>query len=157
VEQVNRTRPASGRANSHLPRELRVADRFECRHLLMPGLYELRMIARAPPGGEQTVDPITGVGKDLAYSPVAQARQQDISDSVGHLDSLRPRRHLPVVTPVLIVATSNVCDVKPRGIRSLMTTRREADTVLATCRLLVALSAQSMAAVADVADPTQVR
>jgi DNA-binding MarR family transcriptional regulator len=38
-----------------------------------------------------------------------------------------------------------------------MTGHREADTVLASCRLLVALSAQSMAAVADVADPTQVR
>jgi DNA-binding MarR family transcriptional regulator len=38
-----------------------------------------------------------------------------------------------------------------------MTAQRESDAVLATCRLLVALSAQSMAEVADIADPTQVR
>jgi DNA-binding MarR family transcriptional regulator len=38
-----------------------------------------------------------------------------------------------------------------------MAAQREADAVLATCRLLVALSAQSMAVVADLVDPTQVR
>src|SRR6202012_3688864 len=46
---------------------------------------------------------------------------------------------------------------KHRGIRPVMTAQRESDAVLATCRLLVALSAQSMAEVADIADPTQVR
>ncbi len=38
-----------------------------------------------------------------------------------------------------------------------MTAQREAETVLATCRLLVALSARSMTEVADIADATQVR
>jgi DNA-binding MarR family transcriptional regulator len=38
-----------------------------------------------------------------------------------------------------------------------MTDHREADAVLASCRVLVALSAQSVAAVSGIADPMQVR
>ncbi|HEX4392561.1 MAG TPA: MarR family transcriptional regulator [Mycobacterium sp.] len=38
-----------------------------------------------------------------------------------------------------------------------MAALRDADAVLASCRVLVALSARSVAAVADIADPTQVR
>jgi DNA-binding MarR family transcriptional regulator len=52
---------------------------------------------------------------------------------------------------------ADVCRTTGAGIGSLMTAHREMDAVLASCRLLVAISARSVAAVADVVDPTQVR
>jgi hypothetical protein len=65
VEQVDRARTGRGRAHSKPAAELRVPDRLESSHLLMAGLDERWLVAGATPRRQQTVDPVTWVGKHV--------------------------------------------------------------------------------------------
>jgi len=71
VEQVNGPRARSRHAQADAAGELGVPDRFEGRHLLVPGLNELRFVLRPAPGSEDAVDPVAGVGEDVPHIPRA--------------------------------------------------------------------------------------
>lgn len=82
VEEVDGTRARGRRAHADLAGELGVSDRFECGHLLVPGLDEPWLVLRASPGGKQAADAVTGVGEDMVNVPFAQSLQNE----VGYLD-----------------------------------------------------------------------
>ena len=85
VEQVDRAGTGGGHADAEAAGELRVADRFERAHLLVPGLDEHRVVVGAAPGGEDAVDAVAGEGEDLVHSPVAQSLEQVVGDGrFGH-------------------------------------------------------------------------
>src|SRR5699024_5678378 len=84
VEQVNPAGAGRGGAHPDLPGELRVADRFESRHLLVPGLDEHRVVVRAFPRGEQFVDAVTRIGEDVFDVPLAKPLQYVVRDLDRH-------------------------------------------------------------------------
>src|SRR5699024_3977318 len=84
VEQVNPAGAGRGGAHPDLPGELRVAYRFESRHLLVPGLYEHRVVVRAFPRGEQFVDAVTRIGEDVFDVPLAKPLQYVVRDLDRH-------------------------------------------------------------------------
>ena len=73
VEQVDGAGPGGGRAHPDLAGELRVADRFEGGHLLVPGLDELGLVVGPPPGGEQAVDAVARRRRRHARPPTRAA------------------------------------------------------------------------------------
>ncbi len=85
VEQVDRARARRGHADADPAGELRVADRLERAHLLVPGLDELRLVVGAAPGGEDAVDAVAREGEHVLDAPVPQPVEQIVGDIlVGH-------------------------------------------------------------------------
>ena len=70
VEQVDRARTGRGHAHAEPAGELRVADRLERAHLLVPRLDELRLVLGAAPGREDAVDAVARVGEHVLDPPV---------------------------------------------------------------------------------------
>ena len=96
-EQVDRARSGRRRAHPEPAGELRVPDRLERRHLLVPGLHEPRPVVGATPRREQAVDPVARVAEDGVDAPLPQAAQQVIGDRGCHdvlLVLVRVRRML---------------------------------------------------------------
>jgi hypothetical protein len=71
--------------------ELRIARGGERRHLLVAGLDELRLVLGAAEGSDKTVDAVAGIAEDLADVPLAQAGEDVVGDSGGHVCSLDRR------------------------------------------------------------------
>ena len=91
VEQMDRPWPAGRDAHADLAGELGESDGLERRHLLVPGLHELRVVACALPRREQPVDPVAGVPEDLSNVPFPQSVEQDVTNGILtlHTPSLR--------------------------------------------------------------------
>jgi len=84
VEQVDRTRPGGGQADSHLAGELGVADRLEGGHLLVPGLGEGRLVIGVPEGRDDAINAVARVAEHAFHPPLAQAGQQVVGDGLTH-------------------------------------------------------------------------
>lgn len=83
VEEVHGARPRRGDATAHLAGELGVTAGHERRHLLVPGLDELRVPVRAVEGAEQSVDPVTRIAVHPLDAPLGQALEHVVGD-LGH-------------------------------------------------------------------------
>lgn len=83
VEQVDGTWTGGGHADTGPARELRVADRLERTHLLVPRLDEPRTVASPGECTEQAVDPIAGIPEHLLHPPGTKPSKQVVRDS-GH-------------------------------------------------------------------------
>jgi hypothetical protein len=70
---MDRPWPAGCHAHADLTGELGEAHGLESRHLLVPGLHELRFVACPLPRREKAVDPISWVPEDLSNVPVPQS------------------------------------------------------------------------------------
>ncbi len=82
VQQVDGTGPGGRDADADLAGELGVPEGLECRHLLMPGLDELRLVVGPLPGGEQAVDAVPGVPEDVSM-PHSRSRASKTSATVS--------------------------------------------------------------------------
>jgi hypothetical protein len=58
--------------------------RLEGGHLLVPGLDELRLVSGPAEGGEDTVDPVAGVGEHMRHVPRTQPFEQVVSNIRCH-------------------------------------------------------------------------
>jgi hypothetical protein len=79
VEQVDGARAGRRHAHTHRPGELRVSDGRERRHLLVPGLDELRPVLGLPERAHEAVDPVPGIGEDLLDTPLPQPAQDVVT------------------------------------------------------------------------------
>src|SRR4029453_4954554 len=64
--------------------ELRVSDGLESSHLLVPSLYELRIVVGPPPCGEQSIDAVARITKYLRHPPLTQSVQQHVRNRLIH-------------------------------------------------------------------------
>jgi hypothetical protein len=83
-QQVDRTRPRSGIAESDLTGELGVGRGHEGRHLLVANLDVLEAVLNLLQRHVETTDTIAGVAVDALDSPLLQALPYEVADVDAH-------------------------------------------------------------------------
>ena len=107
VEQMDGSRAGRGHAHAGAAAELRVADRLEGGHLLVPRLDERGRVVGAPEGAQQPVDAVARIGEDLLDAPLAEPFEDVVGD-LRHwpvsfaVADLRPVSCRPAVTSVAV-------------------------------------------------------
>ncbi len=69
IQQVDGAGPGGGQAYADIAGEFGVTARHKGRHLLMPHLDEIELVASAVERPDEPVDPVTGKSKDALYAP----------------------------------------------------------------------------------------
>src|SRR4051812_11665391 len=88
---MDRARPGGRQAHTDLTGEFCMAACHERRHLFVPRLDELHPVGGALERAHDAVDSVTGVAVHTADTPVMQALNQEIGNSLSHGTPLESR------------------------------------------------------------------
>src|SRR3546814_399557 len=87
-EQVRRTRTGCRQAHAQFASELGVGRRHKGRHLFMPDLHELKLVARTIKRTQQTIYAVSGIPEDAPHAPLVQTLPKEIPYGLRHCDFL---------------------------------------------------------------------
>ena len=84
IQQVDGAGPRGGQAYAEIAGKLGVAARHKGRHLLVPHLDEIELVAGAVERADEAVDPVTGISKDTPYPPGGEPFPEEVAYCIGH-------------------------------------------------------------------------
>src|SRR3546814_3255006 len=87
-EQVRRTRTGCRQAHAQFASELGVGRRHKGRHLFMPDLHELKLVARTIKRTQKTIYAVSGIPEDAPHAPLVQTIPKEITSGLRHCEYL---------------------------------------------------------------------